>query len=218
MTSESTITGHLWSYKTGNMWTVWQKNYFTIMKDGICLKIWCIKSLVMSSLAFLITVYALANEVAKGYSNATVRPSLRNILVNTLESTSFMDFDQTWYILSPSENLEPYWFSRSLGQIFRRGDMPRFALPFTTKSNSEQTSFCARYSEHSEHRLNRFWTLLKILNILNMDWTESEHYWTFWIRVITKLPNSEQSYKGKVKAHKYINRQNQSTTWKLWKP
>jgi hypothetical protein len=26
------------------------------------------------------------------------------------------------------------------------------------------------------------------------------------IRVITKLPNSEQSYKGKVKTHKYINR------------
>jgi hypothetical protein len=25
------------------------------------------------------------------------------------------------------------------------------------------------------------------------------------IRVITKLPNSEQSYKGKVKSHKYIN-------------
>ena len=32
------------------------------------------------------------------------------------------------------------------------------------------------------------------------------------IRVITKLPNSEQSYKGKVKTHRYINRQNQSTT------
>jgi hypothetical protein len=33
-------------------------------------------------------------EVAKGYSNATVRPSVRpsfrNILVNTLESTSFI--------------------------------------------------------------------------------------------------------------------------------
>jgi hypothetical protein len=29
-----------------------------------------------------------------------------------------------------------------------------------------------------------------------------------WIRVIAKLPNSEQSYKGKVKTHKYI---------KLWK-
>ena len=27
------------------------------------------------------------------------------------------------------------------------------------------------------------------------------------IRVITKLPNSEQSYKGKVKTHKYIDRQ-----------
>jgi hypothetical protein len=32
------------------------------------------------------------------------------------------------------------------------------------------------------------------------------------IRVITQLPNSEQSYKKKVKTHKYINRKNQSTT------
>jgi hypothetical protein len=31
----------------------------------------------------------------------------------------------------------------------------------------------------------------------------------------SKLPNSEQSYKGKVKTHNYINRQNQSTTGKL---
>jgi hypothetical protein len=35
------------------------------------------------------------------------------------------------------------------------------------------------------------------------------------VRVITKLPNSEQSYKGKVKTHNYINRQNESTTGKL---
>jgi hypothetical protein len=35
------------------------------------------------------------------------------------------------------------------------------------------------------------------------------------IKLITKLPNSEQSYKGKVKTHKYITRQNQSTTGKL---
>ena len=35
------------------------------------------------------------------------------------------------------------------------------------------------------------------------------------IKVITKLPNSEQSFKGKVKTHNYINRQNQSTTGKL---
>ena len=35
------------------------------------------------------------------------------------------------------------------------------------------------------------------------------------IRVITQLPNSEQSYKGKVKTHNYINRQNPSTTGKL---
>jgi hypothetical protein len=38
------------------------------------------------------------------------------------------------------------------------------------------------------------------------------------IRLITKLPNSEQSSKGKVKTHKYINRQNKSTTGKLGKP
>ena len=36
--------------------------------------------------------YPIDNEVAKGYSNATVRPSFRNILVNTLESTSFNGF------------------------------------------------------------------------------------------------------------------------------
>jgi hypothetical protein len=35
------------------------------------------------------------------------------------------------------------------------------------------------------------------------------------ISVITKLPNSEQSYKGKVKTHNYINRQNQTTPGKL---
>ena len=40
-----------------------------------------------------------------------------------------------------------------------------------------------------------------------------EHF--LLIKVITKLPNSEQSYKGKVKIHNYINRQNQSTTGKL---
>ena len=34
-------------------------------------------------------------------------------------------------------------------------------------------------------------------------------------RVITKLPNPEQSYKGNVKTHKYIKGQNQSATGKL---
>jgi len=37
------------------------------------------------------------------------------------------------------------------------------------------------------------------------------------IRVITKLPNTEQSSKGKVKTYKSTNRQNQSTTGKLGK-
>ena len=34
--------------------------------------------------------------------------------------------------------------------------------------------------------------------------------YSYEIRVITTLTCSEQSYKGKVKTHKYINRQNQS--------
>jgi hypothetical protein len=38
------------------------------------------------------------------------------------------------------------------------------------------------------------------------------------IGVITKLPYTEQSSKGKGKTHKSTNRQNQSTTGKLGKP
>jgi hypothetical protein len=37
----------------------------------------------------------------------------------------------------------------------------------------------------------------------------------YQIRVITKLPNTEQSSKGKGKTHKSTNRQNQPTTSKL---
>ena len=49
-------------------------------------------------------------------------------------------------------------------------------------------------------------------------WLESVKYMrTSVIRVVTQLPISEQSSKGKVKSHKFINRQNQSTTGKLWK-
>jgi hypothetical protein len=49
----------------------------------------------------------------------------------------------------------------------------------------------------------------------NMYYIPGNKEYIFKIRVITKLPNSEQSYKGKVKTHNYINRQNQSTTGKL---
>jgi hypothetical protein len=60
----------------------------------------------------------------------------------------------------------------------------------TTKSrDSEQTSFCARYSEHSEHRL-------KILNILNIDGTDSEHSeqsLNITEQILNITENSEQS-------------------------
>ena len=42
--------------------------------------------------SLIFSYYPLANEVAKGYSNATVRPSFHNILVTTLELTSFTGF------------------------------------------------------------------------------------------------------------------------------
>jgi hypothetical protein len=65
--------------------------------------------------------------------------------------------------------------------------------------------------------LNMFvhWIILHVIHLLEphlLHWNDLK------IRIITKLPNSEQSYKGKAKIHKYINRQNQSTTGKLWKP
>jgi hypothetical protein len=56
--------------------------------------------------------------------------------------------------------------------------------------------------------------ILLVAEIQNlMNFTVLLSIWI--IKVITKLPNSEQSYKGKVKTHNYINRQNQSTTGKL---
>ena len=55
-----------------------------------------------------------------------------------------------------------------------------------------------------------------LLNLCNTEDIENGfHYLMNKGTVITKLPNSEQSYKGKVKTHNYINRQNQSTTGKL---
>ena len=46
----------------------------------------------------------------------------------------------------------------------------------------------------------------------------SEVYFTAFIRIITKLPNTEQSSKVKDKTHQSTNRQNQSITGKLGKP
>ena len=68
---------------------------------------------------------------------------------------------------------------------------------------------------------NQTWFLGKAEKLpFSKQWTRCSliYLYSHFIRVITKLPNSEQSYKRKVKTHNYINRQNQSTTGKLWKP
>jgi hypothetical protein len=80
--------------------------------------------------------------------------------------------------------------------------------------------------ERSSKRIANFvlicWETWSPQTVLVSDWSISNKIFSSEavcpIRVITKLPNSEQSYKGKVKAHNYTNRQNQSTTGKLWKP
>jgi hypothetical protein len=43
-------------------------------------------------------------------------------------------------------------------------------------------------------------------------------YVTEYGTALTTILPILQSYKGKVQTHNYINRQNQSTTGKLWKP
>ena len=60
------------------------------------------------------------------------------------------------------------------------------------------------------HRQNK-----EILMIWKNWLIDTDQHRLYRIRVITKLPNFEQSYKGKLKTHNYINRQNQSTTGKL---
>jgi hypothetical protein len=81
------------------------------------------------------------------------------------------------------------------------------------------------YSVHPPSDIQAYATLAAFWYHAYAHWViASTDLYTIWlvnlwqIRVITKLPNSEQSYKGKVKTHNYLNRQNQSTTEKLWKP
>jgi hypothetical protein len=62
---------------------------------------------------------------------------------------------------------------------------------------------------------NTMTTRKRTNSVNNKSKTTHNQYTKLNIKVITKLPNSEQSYKGKVKTHNYINRQNQSTTGKL---
>ena len=82
----------------------------------------------------------------------------------------------------------------------------------------------SRYSHFNILFSQRQYELLPSLGVRRLSSVYFSHFnlllWkpsAKWIKVITKLPNSEQSYKGKVQTHNYINRQNQSTTGKLWK-
>jgi hypothetical protein len=92
----------------------------------------------------------------------------------------------------------------SLRQLFFASNISNL-LDTTMSGNSEQTSFCARYpeqslniAEHSEHKLNMYWTDSE--HRLNMYWTDSEHYWTllkilnrFWTWTEQSLNITEHS-------------------------
>ena len=79
--------------------------------------------------------YLLANKVAKGYSNATIRPSV--LLQHPCEHSRINILQWILTKLGTYLVLKRIWNpldfhgqrSRSLGQIFRRGDTPRIALP-----------------------------------------------------------------------------------------
>ena len=62
-----------------------------------------------------------------------------------------------------------------------------------------------------------FFPFIRFTEVMSKVRKVSEQVFVLGVRGITKLPNSAQSSKGKVKTHKYINRQNQSTTGKLGK-
>ena len=76
-------------------------------------------------------------------------------------------------------------------------------LKSSNKLSSNVYQLLFTLKESKDFRFKWFDHIFKICNPTGM------------IKVITKLPNSEQSYKGKVQTHNYINRQNQSTTGKL---
>ena len=87
-------------------------------------------------------------------------------------------------------------------------------------------SYCVLYTQCCPFRwIVRSWlplwfslTFIKYNIYGKIRVTSTQHTYIFiyiYIRVIAKLPNTEQSSKGKVKTHKSTNRQNQSTTWKL---
>ena len=75
---------------------------------------------------------------------------------------------------------------------------------------------CDKYEEAREKLIHDMFVLSGSMHLsLEVLLTVGADEEVSLIRIITKLPNSEQSYKGKVKTHNYINRQNQSTTGKL---
>jgi hypothetical protein len=82
-----------------------------------------------------------------------------------------------------------YISADSTHHFFRTACTKSGALRFSPKHSSRYHWFSSFLI--SSYHLIRNQTLLNIVSI----------------RVITKLPNSEQSYKGKVKTHNYINRQ-----------
>ena len=115
------------------------------------------------------------------------------------------------------------WYGGHKDKLLLCNKVSRDVTKYEDRTNVSSTEFYLVIKNYTESDLNinytcscGFKSYTKLLGLNDEDFIGKYiDKCLGLIRVITKLPNSEQSYKGKVKTHKYINRQNQSTTGKL---
>ena len=131
------------------------------------------------------------------------------------------NFSQSEHIIGPGSHIEYPTGTKNSNFV---EDHPR-NIPAKFGSNRPsgfgEEAWNVKSLQTTDDRLQTTDDGRQVMAIVHLDlWSRWTNYLKdiYSIKVITKLPNSEQSYKGKVQTHNYINRQNQSTTGKLWKP
>jgi hypothetical protein len=160
--------------------------------------IFCVVNMILTC-EWMNEIDMLCFQVIGSYTSGISSTSVRNSVFSRVErsgtSGKTLNFSHEW----------------KKSQIFNKDEYKYLFLPFQLESKA------CRF--HSFIRMSISCLLHKILDTYqnsSLVLSDSQSL-VFCVVCYTKLPNYEQSYKGKVKTHKYINRQNQSTTGKLWK-
>ena len=141
--------------------------------------------------------------------------------VNISETVSLLD--SLGFTIHPTKSvMQPTQIIIFLGFVLNSQNM---TIRLTNKKAKEIKELCCKYVKNREITIREFAQIVGKLVAAEPGVEYAPIYIKSLeiekdrklkeIRVITKLSNSEQSYKGKVKTHMYINRQNQSTTGKL---